>query len=169
MITPNIAPGRKVWYSIGFLPTSRLWSIEKFISIGSQTQRTKSLDFIHHFREVGPDWITFPQWFKQNGYVTLATGRAFHPGLPPTLMNHYPGATMSRTTSQKMHIHSVSNGRIHTHVPTTRHSKRSVTERYVQHVIRFEIRNGERPFSSRRAQTAPTMERPQSSGHVRTD
>lgn len=31
----------------------------------------------------GADWISFPQYFKQHGYVTLGTGKTFHPGLPP--------------------------------------------------------------------------------------
>lgn len=33
------------------------------------------------FRAAHPDWVTLPQWFKQNGYVTLRTGKIFHGGL----------------------------------------------------------------------------------------
>ena len=50
---------------------------------GRRPQRTLSWNFLDSFREVGPDWISFPQYFKQNSYVTLATGKTFHPGLPP--------------------------------------------------------------------------------------
>ncbi len=33
------------------------------------------------FREAHPDWITLPQLFKQNGYVSLRTGKIFHGGI----------------------------------------------------------------------------------------
>lgn len=36
-----------------------------------------------HFREVGPSWISLPQYFKLHNYTTLATGKTYHPGLPP--------------------------------------------------------------------------------------
>ena len=38
-----------------------------------------------NFREtsVGPDWVSFPQFFKEAGYTTLGTGKTFHPGSPP--------------------------------------------------------------------------------------
>jgi len=50
---------------------------------GRRPQRTKSWNFIDHFREVGPDWVAFPEYFKNNGYLTLGTGKTYHPGLPP--------------------------------------------------------------------------------------
>ena len=31
-------------------------------------------------RESVPDIITMPQYFKENGYLTLGTGKIFHPG-----------------------------------------------------------------------------------------
>lgn len=50
---------------------------------GRRPQRTKSWNFLDSFREVGPDWISFPQWFKMHNFTTLATGKTFHPNLPP--------------------------------------------------------------------------------------
>jgi hypothetical protein len=41
-------------------------------------------NFIDNFREegVGADWISFPQYFKEAGYTTLATVRCKLPRLP---------------------------------------------------------------------------------------
>ena len=50
---------------------------------GRRPQRTLAWNFLDHFRTVGPDWISFPQYFKQHNYTTLGTGKTFHPGLPP--------------------------------------------------------------------------------------
>jgi len=37
------------------------------------------------FRGQHPDWITLPQLFKQNGYVTLRTGKIFHGGIDDSI------------------------------------------------------------------------------------
>lgn len=37
----------------------------------------------HDFRQTGPNWITLPQHFKENGFTTLGGGKTFHPGSPP--------------------------------------------------------------------------------------
>ncbi|MEJ6982272.1 sulfatase [Pedobacter sp. P351] len=34
-----------------------------------------------YFRRTHPDYITLPQYFKQNGYVTLRSGKIFHGGI----------------------------------------------------------------------------------------
>ncbi len=34
-----------------------------------------------YFRRKYPDWITLPQYFKQNGYVTIRSGKIFHGGI----------------------------------------------------------------------------------------
>lgn len=34
-----------------------------------------------YFRRKFPDWVTLPQYFKQNGYVTLRSGKIFHGGI----------------------------------------------------------------------------------------
>jgi arylsulfatase A-like enzyme len=34
-----------------------------------------------YFRKKFPDWVTLPQYFKNNGYVTLRSGKIFHGGI----------------------------------------------------------------------------------------
>ena len=34
------------------------------------------------FRVVGPDWVSLPEHFKNNGYTTLGGGKTYHPGHP---------------------------------------------------------------------------------------
>ena len=35
------------------------------------------------FRVTGPDWVSLPEHFKNNGYTTLGGGKTYHPGHPP--------------------------------------------------------------------------------------
>lgn len=49
---------------------------------GRRPDRTQAFNFLDDFREVGADWITLPQHFKNHGYITLGGGKTFHPGLP---------------------------------------------------------------------------------------
>ena len=37
----------------------------------------------HDFRVTGPDWISLPEHFKNNGYTTLGGGKTYHPNCPP--------------------------------------------------------------------------------------
>ncbi|KAK6177205.1 hypothetical protein SNE40_015352 [Patella caerulea] len=41
---------------------------------------THIYDLIHYFRRVGGNFTTIPQYFKQNGYMTVGMGKIFHPG-----------------------------------------------------------------------------------------
>gem|GEM_PF-5186255 len=45
---------------------------------GRYPTSTRTLDNNRHFRDQFPDWITLPQWFRHNGYVTARTGKIFH-------------------------------------------------------------------------------------------
>ena len=60
-----------------------------------------------HFREegIGDKWKTMPQWFRENGFFTVGSGKLFHPALPPNFdvphswqRMYYPGCT----TGEKM-------------------------------------------------------------------
>eukprot|EP01060_Flectonema_neradi_P016062 TRINITY_DN2266_c1_g1_i1.p1 TRINITY_DN2266_c1_g1~~TRINITY_DN2266_c1_g1_i1.p1 ORF type:complete len:532 (+),score=87.49 TRINITY_DN2266_c1_g1_i1:48-1643(+) len=56
---------------------------------GRRPDATKAWSFMNHFRQVGPNWTTMPQYFKEKGYYTVGTGKLFHPGLPPSFDAQY--------------------------------------------------------------------------------
>jgi iduronate 2-sulfatase len=37
-------------------------------------------DLVHYFRNVGGNFTTIPQYFKENGYSSIGMGKIFHPG-----------------------------------------------------------------------------------------
>ncbi|KAK6192075.1 hypothetical protein SNE40_003619 [Patella caerulea] len=41
---------------------------------------THVYDLKHYFRKVGGNFTTIPQYFKENGYMTVGMGKIFHPG-----------------------------------------------------------------------------------------
>lgn len=57
-------------------------SRNSFLS-GRRPDATKAWNFQTHFREVGPDWTTMPEYFLKAGWFVGGTGKVFHPGLPP--------------------------------------------------------------------------------------
>ncbi|MGE3820997.1 MAG: sulfatase-like hydrolase/transferase, partial [Isosphaeraceae bacterium] len=48
---------------------------------GRHPTTTGVLDNVAYFRDAHPDWVTLPEHFKANGYVTLRTGKIFHGGI----------------------------------------------------------------------------------------
>jgi iduronate 2-sulfatase len=48
---------------------------------GRQPTTTKVLDNLTWFRDQNPDWVSLPQHFRANGYVTLRVGKIFHGGI----------------------------------------------------------------------------------------
>ena len=51
---------------------------------GRRPDRTQAVSFVDHFREVGKEWATLPQHFRESGWQTYGAGKLFHPGLPPS-------------------------------------------------------------------------------------
>lgn len=47
---------------------------------GRRPDTTHVYDLVHNWREVGGNFTTIPQFFKQNGYITAGMGKIFHPG-----------------------------------------------------------------------------------------
>lgn len=50
---------------------------------GRRPDRSRSWNFINHFREDHPEWTTLPGLFLRAGSVSLASGKTYHPKLPP--------------------------------------------------------------------------------------
>ncbi|MEW6306577.1 MAG: sulfatase [Verrucomicrobiota bacterium] len=51
---------------------------------GRHPTTTGVLDNTRWFGAEHPDWVTMPKFFKQNGYASLRTGKAFHGGIDDT-------------------------------------------------------------------------------------
>ena len=49
---------------------------------GRRPDTTHVTDLIHYWRNVGGNFTTIPQYFKENGYITAGMGKIFHPGAP---------------------------------------------------------------------------------------
>ncbi|XP_062513926.1 iduronate 2-sulfatase-like [Corticium candelabrum] len=47
---------------------------------GRRPDTTHVYDLVHYFRKVGGNFTTIPQYFKQNGYLSIGMGKIFHPG-----------------------------------------------------------------------------------------
>jgi hypothetical protein len=45
--------------------------------------KTKTWNFINHFREVGEKWTALPEFFRMNGYFTTGAGKVYHNNHPP--------------------------------------------------------------------------------------
>ena len=51
---------------------------------GRRPDATECWNFIDHFRETtGRNWISMPEYFKNNGYFSSGVGKLYHPNLPP--------------------------------------------------------------------------------------
>ena len=48
---------------------------------GRYPTETKVLNNNDYFRRISPSTVTLPQYFKQNGYVTMRSGKIFHGGI----------------------------------------------------------------------------------------
>ena len=57
-------------------------SRNSFLS-GRRPDTTKVWNFLTSFRDVGPDWLSLPQYFKVHNYTTLGAGKLFHTDCAP--------------------------------------------------------------------------------------
>ena len=60
---------------------------------GRRPDTSRVWNFGDHFREgAGAEWLSLPQFYKRNGYLTVGAGKLFHPGWPPE--NDQPSVIM---------------------------------------------------------------------------
>ncbi|XP_064319251.1 iduronate 2-sulfatase [Phalacrocorax carbo] len=57
---------------------------------GRRPDTTRLYDFYSYWRVHAGNYTTMPQYFKENGYVTLSVGKVFHPGVSSNYSDDYP-------------------------------------------------------------------------------
>ncbi|XP_010171947.1 iduronate 2-sulfatase [Antrostomus carolinensis] len=57
---------------------------------GRRPDTTRLYDFYSYWRVHAGNYSTMPQYFKENGYVTLSVGKVFHPGVSSNHSDDYP-------------------------------------------------------------------------------
>ncbi|NWQ81331.1 IDS sulfatase, partial [Columbina picui] len=57
---------------------------------GRRPDTTRLYDFYSYWRVHAGNYSTMPQYFKENGYVTLSVGKVFHPGVSSNYTDDYP-------------------------------------------------------------------------------
>ena len=106
--TPNLdrlgATGtifKRAYVQYAFCAPSR----NSFMS-GRRPDTTRVWNFHDHFREegVGAEWATLPQYFKNNGFVTMGSGKLFHPMLPPD--NDWPNSWSALSQTENVSYYS---------------------------------------------------------------
>ncbi|XP_015676173.1 iduronate 2-sulfatase [Protobothrops mucrosquamatus] len=57
---------------------------------GRRPDSTRLYDFNSYWRTHAGNYTTLPQYFKENGYITLSVGKVFHPGISSNHSDDYP-------------------------------------------------------------------------------
>ncbi|XP_066415617.1 iduronate 2-sulfatase [Molothrus aeneus] len=57
---------------------------------GRRPDTTRLYDFYSYWRVHAGNYSTMPQYFKENGYMTLSVGKVFHPGVSSNYSDDYP-------------------------------------------------------------------------------
>ncbi|XP_015133790.1 iduronate 2-sulfatase isoform X2 [Gallus gallus] len=57
---------------------------------GRRPDTTRLYDFYSYWRVHSGNYSTMPQYFKENGYVTMSVGKVFHPGISSNYSDDYP-------------------------------------------------------------------------------
>ncbi|XP_063136230.1 iduronate 2-sulfatase isoform X2 [Rattus norvegicus] len=57
---------------------------------GRRPDTTRLYDFNSYWRVHSGNFSTIPQYFKENGYVTMSVGKVFHPGISSNHSDDYP-------------------------------------------------------------------------------
>ena len=84
--TPNIAAlaNRSLIFDRAYCQFAFCAPSRNSFMTGRRPDATECWNFLDHFRETtGKNWVTMPQYFKNNGYFSTGVGKLYHPGLPP--------------------------------------------------------------------------------------
>ncbi|XP_070807887.1 iduronate 2-sulfatase [Pituophis catenifer annectens] len=57
---------------------------------GRRPDSTRLYDFNSYWRTHAGNYTTLPQYFKENGYITVSVGKIFHPGISSNHSDDYP-------------------------------------------------------------------------------
>ncbi|XP_068553479.1 iduronate 2-sulfatase [Anas acuta] len=57
---------------------------------GRRPDTTRLYDFYSYWRVHAGNYSTMPQYFKENGYMTMSVGKVFHPGVSSNYHDDYP-------------------------------------------------------------------------------
>uniref|UniRef100_A0A8D0DY31 Iduronate 2-sulfatase n=1 Tax=Salvator merianae TaxID=96440 RepID=A0A8D0DY31_SALMN len=57
---------------------------------GRRPDTTRLYDFNSYWRVHAGNYSTLPQYFKENGYITMSVGKVFHPGISSNHSDDYP-------------------------------------------------------------------------------
>nr|XP_056715316.1 iduronate 2-sulfatase [Euleptes europaea] len=57
---------------------------------GRRPDTTRLYDFHSYWRVHAGNYSTLPQYFKENGYITMSVGKVFHPGVSSNRSDDYP-------------------------------------------------------------------------------
>ena len=118
---------------------------------GRRPDTTHVYDLYVYFREVGGNFTTIPQYFKENGYFSVGMGKIFHPGHtsghddPPSWSAPYYHAPNKKFYAHRNHSHMA--------VPKSLYSRRPLPDTQIaDHAVQT-LRNlsqkalsGEQPF-----------------------
>lgn len=64
-----------------------------------------------YFRRTYPDWVTLPQYFKQNGYTTIRSGKIFHGGIDDQVSWTVGGESTNPAITERARVTPATNNR----------------------------------------------------------
>ncbi len=113
MITPNIdkLASKSLLLKRAYVQQAVCSPSRTSFLTGRRPDTTHVYDLYAYFREVGGNFTTIPQYFKENGYFSVGMGKVFHPGHasheddPPSWSAPYYHSPNEKFYSSKKYSH----------------------------------------------------------------